>query len=184
MATDYDAPLRSEETESVESLEELQARREQRFPGAAVDEAEEPESVELPGADLSSKELTVPVVPLQPDEFVCAHCYTIHTATSSSARPRTASPPAATVCPDPRRIPPPRSTSPCQGNGSACRQYACEPGCAASRRAVPCALRHQLRLDRRDGGRAWMATRRAIGHLIARLDVKPWMVRRHVCGSR
>ncbi|MFJ9843290.1 DUF4193 domain-containing protein [Kitasatospora sp. NPDC101155] len=78
MATDYDAPRRSDETESVESLEELQARREQRFPGAAVDEAEEPESVELPGADLSSEELTVPVVPPQPDEFVCARCFMVH----------------------------------------------------------------------------------------------------------
>ena len=77
MATDYDAPRRGDTDEEAESLEELRDRREQRFPGAAG-EAEEPESVELPGADLSHEELTVPVVPPKPDEFVCTVCFMVH----------------------------------------------------------------------------------------------------------
>ncbi|MBD0694955.1 DUF4193 domain-containing protein [Streptomyces sp. CBMA123] len=78
MATDYDAPRRTED-DNEESLEELKSRREERRPGAAsLDGAEEVESVELPGADLSGEELTVKVLPEQPDEFVCATCSMVH----------------------------------------------------------------------------------------------------------
>ncbi|MGW7446587.1 DUF4193 family protein [Kitasatospora sp. NPDC054795] len=82
MATDYDAPRRTEddtEDDTEESLEELKSRREERRPGAAgPDETEEDETVELPGADLSAEELTTNVLPEQPDEFVCATCFTVH----------------------------------------------------------------------------------------------------------
>ena len=59
MATDYDAPRRTETDEASEdSLEELTARRNEAQSAAVdVDESESAESFELPGADLSSEEL-------------------------------------------------------------------------------------------------------------------------------
>jgi len=33
--------------------------------------------VELPGADLSGEELTMPVIPKQADEFTCASCFLV-----------------------------------------------------------------------------------------------------------
>lgn len=80
MATDYDAPRRSEADEIGEdSLEELKARRTDAQSGIVdVDEAEYNESFELPGSDLSSEELTVRVLPKQADEFTCARCFLVH----------------------------------------------------------------------------------------------------------
>ncbi|MGW7444057.1 DUF4193 domain-containing protein [Kitasatospora sp. NPDC054795] len=78
MATDYDAPRRTED-DNEESLEELGSRRDGRRPGVTgLDETEEAETVELPGADLSGEELTIRVLPEQPDEFVCAACSMVH----------------------------------------------------------------------------------------------------------
>ncbi len=80
MATDYDAPRRTEESEITEdSLEELKARRAEAQSGSVdVDEADLAESLELPGADLSGEELTVRVLPMQEDEFRCASCFLVH----------------------------------------------------------------------------------------------------------
>ena len=80
MATDYDAPRRSEVDELGEdSLEELKARRAEAQSGSIdVDEAELNENLELPGADLSGEELTVRVVPKQEDEFTCSSCFLVH----------------------------------------------------------------------------------------------------------
>jgi hypothetical protein len=83
MATDYDAPRRGEVEELGEdSLEELKARRAEAQSGTIdVDETELNESLELPGADLSSlsgEELTVRVLPKQADEFTCASCFLVH----------------------------------------------------------------------------------------------------------
>lgn len=83
MATDYDAPRRSEVEElSEDSLEELKARRaDAQSATIDVDETELNESLELPGADLSSlsgEELTVRVVPKQKDEFTCSRCFLVH----------------------------------------------------------------------------------------------------------
>ena len=82
MATDYDAPRRGEVDEMGEdSLEELKARRAEAQSGSIdVDETELNESLELPGADLSSlsgEELTVRVLPKQDDEFTCASCFLV-----------------------------------------------------------------------------------------------------------
>ena len=64
MATDYDAPRRTETDDvSEDSLEELKARRN--------------EALELPGADLSGEELSVRVVPKQADEFTCSSCFLV-----------------------------------------------------------------------------------------------------------
>jgi formylmethanofuran dehydrogenase subunit E len=80
MATDYDAPRRSETDELTEdSLEELKARRNEAQSGAVdVDESESAENFELPGADLSGEELTVRVLPKQADEFTCSSCFLVH----------------------------------------------------------------------------------------------------------
>ena len=80
MATDYDAPRRSEVDELGEdSLEELKARRAEAQSGSIdVDEAELNENLELPGADLSGEELTVRVLPKQEDEFTCSSCFLVH----------------------------------------------------------------------------------------------------------
>lgn len=82
MATDYDAPRRSEADDLAEdSLEELKARRNETQSGVVdVDESETAENFELPGADLSGlsgEDLTVKVVPKQADEFTCPKCFLV-----------------------------------------------------------------------------------------------------------
>lgn len=80
MATDYDAPRRSDSEEMAEdSLEELKARRSEGQSGAVdADESEMAENFELPGADLSGEEMTVKVLPKQADEFTCSKCFLVH----------------------------------------------------------------------------------------------------------
>jgi hypothetical protein len=62
MATDYDAPRKTDEESSA----------------VDVDEAELAENLELPGADLSDESLTVRVLPRQADEFTCSKCFLVH----------------------------------------------------------------------------------------------------------
>lgn len=75
MATDYDAPRKSEEeTDSIEALKE-------RVPakgGSAIDseDADNP-SFDLGGSDLSDVELDVVVLPQQDDEFTCVNCFLV-----------------------------------------------------------------------------------------------------------
>ena len=80
MATDYDAPRRTETDEvSEDSLEELKARRNEAQSAVVdVDETDSAENFELPGADLSGEELVVRVGPKQADEFTCASCFLVH----------------------------------------------------------------------------------------------------------
>ena len=78
MATDYDAPRKSDEEMSEDSLEELKSRRNDKTSGQVdEDEVEAAEAFELPGADLSHEELTVRVLPKQADEFTCASCFLV-----------------------------------------------------------------------------------------------------------
>ncbi|XAS69033.1 DUF4193 domain-containing protein [Micrococcaceae bacterium Sec5.7] len=78
MATDYDAPRKSEEDLNENSIEELKSRRSDK-PTAALeeDETDLAEGYELPGADLSGEELLVLVMPAQADEFTCASCFLV-----------------------------------------------------------------------------------------------------------
>ena len=79
MATDYDAPRKTDEETSEESIEELKARRHDKNSGKVdEDEAEAAEAFELPGADLSHEELAVEVKPKQEDEFTCMSCFLVH----------------------------------------------------------------------------------------------------------
>ena len=76
MATDYDAPRKNDDdSESIEALKD-------RVPDAAaasidVDDADNPGSFELAGADLSDVELDVVVLPPQADEFTCISCFLV-----------------------------------------------------------------------------------------------------------
>jgi hypothetical protein len=78
MATDYDAPRKSEEDLNEDSIEELKTRRAEK-PTAVVeeDETELADGYVLPGADLSGEELLVRVLPAQSDEFTCASCFLV-----------------------------------------------------------------------------------------------------------
>jgi hypothetical protein len=79
MATDYDAPRKTEDEISEDSIEELKNRRIDKSSGIVdVDESELAESLELPGADLSNEELAVRVLPRQADEFTCGRCFLVH----------------------------------------------------------------------------------------------------------
>jgi hypothetical protein len=78
MATDYDAPRKTDEDTNEDSLEELKSRRNDKNSGKVdEDEVEAAESFELPGADLSHEELTVRVLPRQADEFTCSSCFLV-----------------------------------------------------------------------------------------------------------
>ncbi|MBO3129565.1 DUF4193 domain-containing protein [Dermatophilus congolensis] len=79
MATDYDAPRKSDE-DAEDSIEELKSRRVEKSSSANVDNddaRDSGEGFELPGADLSNEELTVRVVPKQADEFTCGSCFLV-----------------------------------------------------------------------------------------------------------
>ena len=72
MATDYDTPRKTDEELHEESIEELKAKRAEAQSGQIDVDEEDPENVELPGADLSGEELAVRVVPRQENEFTCS----------------------------------------------------------------------------------------------------------------
>ena len=83
MATDYDTPRKTDEELHEESLEELKAKRAEVQSGKIdVDEEEEAENLELPGADPSGEELSVRVVPKQEDEFTCSKCFLVSHVTN------------------------------------------------------------------------------------------------------
>ena len=79
MATDYDAPRKTDGEElNEDSIEELKTRRNDKNSGKVdEDETEAAEAFELPGADLSHEELTVRVLPRQSDEFTGAGCFLV-----------------------------------------------------------------------------------------------------------
>ena len=79
MATDYDAPRKTDDELSEDSIEELKSRRvDKRSSSVDVDETEQAEGFELPGADLSGEELSVRVLPRQADEFTCSRCFLVN----------------------------------------------------------------------------------------------------------
>lgn len=78
MATDYDAPRKNDDELSEDSIEELKSRRVDKSSSSVdVDETEQAEGFELPGADLSGEELSVRVLPRQADEFTCGKCFLV-----------------------------------------------------------------------------------------------------------
>ncbi len=86
--TDYDAPRRSVVEVDEDSLEELRARRATVQSRAVdLDEADEAEDFELPGAEVSDEELTVSVVPMLADEFRCDRCFLVRHRSQLVVRP-------------------------------------------------------------------------------------------------
>lgn len=77
MATDYDAPRKTDQEETEESLEELKAQSAKGASKIDIDDAELAETIELPGADLSDESITVMVIPKQADEFTCSRCFLV-----------------------------------------------------------------------------------------------------------
>ena len=75
MATDYDQPRKTEEDH--ESLQSLQERETAPRTGSDVDDADNPDSLEMSGQDLANIELDVVVVPPQADEFTCMSCFLV-----------------------------------------------------------------------------------------------------------
>jgi hypothetical protein len=75
MATDYDAPRKTdEESDSIEALKE---RVPDKLSGSVdSDDADNP-GFELAGADLSDIDLDVVVLPPQDDEFTCVECFLV-----------------------------------------------------------------------------------------------------------
>lgn len=75
MATDYDAPRKSEEdTDSIEALKERVP--DQQSSSIDADEGDD-SGFELAGADLSDVELDVVVLPQQANEFTCVNCFLV-----------------------------------------------------------------------------------------------------------
>ncbi|MCK6080671.1 DUF4193 domain-containing protein [Microbacterium sp. EYE_5] len=77
MATDYDAPRKTED-DSSESIEALKERVPDKLSGSVdVEDSDNPTGFELPGADLSDVDLDVVVLPPQEDEFTCVECFLV-----------------------------------------------------------------------------------------------------------
>jgi hypothetical protein len=77
MATDYDAPRKTDEELNEESLEEIKAQS-AKSTSLDIDEADLAEALELPGADLSDESITVTVIPKKADEFTCSKCFLVN----------------------------------------------------------------------------------------------------------
>lgn len=76
MATDYDAPRKSEE--DTESIQALQERVPDKLSGVVDSEdADNLGSLELAGQDLANIDLDVVVLPPQADEFTCVECFLV-----------------------------------------------------------------------------------------------------------
>ncbi|MEU7180592.1 DUF4193 domain-containing protein [Streptomyces celluloflavus] len=93
MATDYDTPRKTDDDLNEDSIEELKSRRNDKSASAVdVDEFEQAEGLELPGADLSNEELAVRVLPKQQDEFTCMRCYLVHHRSQLAAEDKNGQP--------------------------------------------------------------------------------------------
>ena len=78
MATDYDSPRKTDDEINEDSLQELQARRNDKSSSVIDEDLDAGEVTELPGADLSNEELAIRVLPRQADEFTCGRCFLVH----------------------------------------------------------------------------------------------------------
>jgi len=77
MATDYDAPRKTDDDPDQESIEELKAHRAKKAVGRADLDEGDHGPIDLPGADLSDEQLVVSVLPRQADEFTCTSCFLV-----------------------------------------------------------------------------------------------------------
>ncbi|RJT79223.1 DUF4193 domain-containing protein [Arthrobacter cheniae] len=86
MATDYDAPRTTIDDggdTGIPGLTDYPAARQAAEQGARSaalideEELEAADSFDLPGADLSSEEISVQILAAQADEFTCASCFLV-----------------------------------------------------------------------------------------------------------
>lgn len=77
MATDYDAPRKTDDNSDSESIEALKERVPDKMSGVVDDDSDNPGSFELAGQDLSDVDLDVVVLPPQVDEFTCVECFLV-----------------------------------------------------------------------------------------------------------
>ncbi|WP_043444915.1 DUF4193 domain-containing protein [Arthrobacter sp. L77] len=80
MATDYDAPRTTVDDDGdtrSDGLEALGAGAALQTAVIDDDELEAADSFDLPGADLSSEEISVQILAAQADEFTCASCFLV-----------------------------------------------------------------------------------------------------------
>jgi hypothetical protein len=83
---DYDSPRRPP-IDDDDGLDELKARSRAAWsPAPGLDEADTAEGLEMPGADMSGEELTVPVVPIRADELRCCRCFLVQHRNRFTAR--------------------------------------------------------------------------------------------------
>lgn len=75
MATDYDAPRKTDE--DAESIQALQERVPDKMSGVVDVDDSDNSSFELAGQDLSDLDLDVVVLPPQADEFTCVSCFLV-----------------------------------------------------------------------------------------------------------
>jgi Domain of unknown function (DUF4193) len=91
-ASDYDARRGADvEAQDPSALRELAPTLAASSTTVVDDDPDDVHFFELPGADLSGEELSVTVVPLRADEFMCSSCFLVQhrnrMRTSSSGRP-------------------------------------------------------------------------------------------------
>ena len=78
MATDYDAPRKTDDGGDTESIQALQERVPDKLSGVVdAEDADNPGSFELAGQDLADLDLDVVVLPAQEDEFTCTNCFLV-----------------------------------------------------------------------------------------------------------
>ncbi|MEN3305914.1 MAG: hypothetical protein V7603_2116 [Micromonosporaceae bacterium] len=76
---DYDSPRQPAVETDDNALHELTGRgAAAQSPRVELDDTDTADGFELPDADLSGEEMTVAVVPMQPDEFRCRRCFLVH----------------------------------------------------------------------------------------------------------
>jgi Domain of unknown function (DUF4193) len=80
MTIDYDAVRVSEIDEPADdTLLHLATGRDKKDSGAFdAEDADAPETFELPGLDMTGQELFVRVIPQRADEFTCSVCFLVH----------------------------------------------------------------------------------------------------------
>jgi len=75
MATDYDAPRKTDE--DTDSIQALQERVPDKMSGVVDVEDSDNPGFELGGADLGDMDFDVVVLPAQADEFTCVSCFLV-----------------------------------------------------------------------------------------------------------
>lgn len=77
MTTNYDVPGAAVQSAGPNQPDHQPTPRAQQMPVVDAEELAAADSFELPGADTSSEEISVELLPAQVDEFTCASCFLV-----------------------------------------------------------------------------------------------------------